>query len=114
MRCILLLTMLLITLAACTNSTTQETPTLATEAPAAAEWPENFNFCRHNLDDPTGPSDCWSLQNAQEWLELGPEIGDVIWIWPENMPPPPLPEGLVWSRERDSSTGESFWLIVEA
>ena len=112
-RCLFCLSLVLV-LTACTQSSSQETPAIEEKSRDVAEWPEELNFCRPNPDDPAGPAECLAIHSAQEWLDFGPMIGDEIWIWPENMPPPPLLEGMAWSRERDPTNGESYWLIVEA
>lgn len=106
--------LLILLLVACTQCTSQELSPGESQTQEETPWPENFSFCRHNPDDPSKPADCTSIGSAQEWLEFGPVVGDELWVWPEGMPLPPLPEGLSWSRERDPTNGENFWLIVEA
>jgi hypothetical protein len=84
-------------------------PTETSSAPRT--WPEKFNFCREMEGE--AEADCWSLTSVEDWLALPPQVGDEFWTWPEFMDLPPLPEGLKWKRQRDSSTGESYWVVVE-
>lgn len=92
----------------------QEEPTLLpTETSSAPRtWPEVYNFCR---DIPgKDEAECWSLTSVEEWLALPPLVGDVFWGWPEFMDLPPLPEDMKWKRQREDSSGENYWLVVEA
>ena len=75
-------------------------------------WPETYFFCRTDLDDNEGKSDCQRVSSVEEWLKLDIVLGDELGIWPEGMPVPPLPEGMDWEKVRDPNIGEFFWVVV--